>query len=109
MSDCVRDHPDGAVLLIRVVTGASSAQVVGFRGDELKVRVCSPPVDGRANEEVVRVVARALGVRIRELELIAGHSGRSKQVLVALAAPELRRRVDLLVQPVIGTQPAGER
>lgn len=83
--------------MVRVTTGASTAQVVGLQGAELKVRLCSPPVDGRANEELVRVVAAALQVRPREVELIAGHSARSKQLLVALAAPELSRRVEGLL------------
>ncbi|MCE9622119.1 MAG: DUF167 domain-containing protein [Actinomycetia bacterium] len=95
--DCVREHPDGAILLVRVIPGASAAKVVGLQGESLKVRVCSPPVDGRANEEVLRVVAGALQVKIREVELIAGHSGRSKQILVALPAAELRRRLEDLL------------
>lgn len=112
MSDCVREHPDGAVLQIRVVPGASSAKVVGRHGAELKVRVCSPPVDGRANDEVIQVVAAALRVRAREIELIAGHSARSKQLLFGLPAIELRRRVESLTNPVdpaIGTLSAPER
>lgn len=80
-----------------MTTGASTALVVGLQGAELKVRLCSPPVDGRANEELVRVVANAVRVKSREVELIAGHSGRSKQLLVALSAPELSRRIDELL------------
>lgn len=99
MSPCVRESADGAVLSVRVTTGASAASVVGLHGAELKVRLCSPPVDGRANEELVRVVAAALRVRPREVELIAGHSARSKQLLVALPAPELSRRLEALLAP----------
>jgi len=105
LADCVREHGDSALLQIRVVPGASAARVAGWRGDELKVRVCSPPVDGRANEEAVRVVAAALDLRVREIELVAGHSARSKQLLVALPAAELRRRV----QSVMSTPGAGQR
>ena len=105
MRGCIREHANGSLLFVRVVPGASSAQIVGYQGDELKVRVCSPPVDGRANEEVVRVIASALEIRSREIELVAGHSARSKQLLVALATGELRRRVQLL----IGTHTATER
>lgn len=101
----IREHADGSLLRVRVVPGASSAQIIGYRGDELRVRVCSPPIDGRANEEVVRLLASALAIRGREIEMVGGHSARSKQLLVALPADELRRRVQLL----IGTRTATER
>ena len=105
--DCVRDHPDGSLLLVRVVPGASVAQISGTHGNdpvELKVRVCTPPVDGRANDEVVRVVAAALKLRGREVALVAGHAARSKQLAIALPAVELRRRVRLLIGACVVTE-----
>lgn len=96
----MRPHGDGAVIAIRVVPGASAAKLAGMHGDELKVRVCSPPVDGRANEELLGVVAAALGVRPREVTLLAGHAARSKQVLVALTAAEVERRLVAAIGPL---------
>ena len=100
MTDIVRPHPDGAVLAVRVVPGASAAKVVGLHGDELKVKVCSPPLDGRANEELLSVVAAALGLRSREVSLLSGHTSRSKQVLVGLPAAEVERRLATTIGPV---------
>jgi uncharacterized protein (TIGR00251 family) len=93
MSGPVRVHPDGAVVAVRAVPGASRSAVVGLHGDELKVRVCSPPVDGRANEEVCAVLAEALGLRPREVQLLQGHSARSKVVLVPLPVGEVEHRL----------------
>ena len=70
------------VVAVRVVPGAGRSQITGVRGDELHVRVSAPPVDGRANEEVCRVLAAALGVRRRQVELRSGHRSRSKTLLV---------------------------
>jgi len=101
----VREHGAGAVVAVRAVPGASRAEVVGRHGDELRIRVCSPPVDGRANDEVCRVLADALGLRAREVTLLSGHAARSKQVAVALDAAEVRRRL----APWIGPIGAAER
>ena len=100
MTQVVRPHPDGAVLAVRVVPGASAAKVVGLFGDELKVRVCSPPLDGRANEELLGVVAAALGLRPREVSLLSGHTSRSKQVLVGLPVDEVQRRLATTIGPL---------
>jgi uncharacterized protein (TIGR00251 family) len=101
----VRAHPDGAVVAVRAVPGASRSAIVGLHGEELKVRVCSPPVDGRANDEVCSVLAEALGLRNREVQLVQGHSARSKVLLVALGAEEAERRL----QGWIGRSEAPER
>ena len=90
---------------MRAVPGASAAKVMGLHGDELRVRVCSPPIDGRANEELCDVLARALGLRAREVSVVVGHTARSKQVLVARSADEVRA----LLSPWIGRSDPSER
>ena len=83
--------PDGAVwlLAVRVQPGASRTGAVGPTGpagEELKVRLASPPVDGRANDELVRWVAKTLGVPRSAVELVRGATSRSKVVRVDLSA-----------------------
>ncbi len=101
----MRAQGDGAVVAVRAVPGASAAAIVGLHGDELRVRVCSPPVDGRANDEVCVVLASALGLRARDVTLVSGRRARSKQLAVALDADEVRRRL----APWIGSFGAAER
>lgn len=84
-------------MAVRAVPGASRAKVVGLHGDELRIRVCSPPVDGRANVELCTVLADTLGVRTREVTVVAGHTARSKQLLVALPPDEVRRRLEPVI------------
>ncbi len=97
MSGPLRAHPEGAVVAVRAQPGASRASIVGVVGDELKVRVCSPPVDGRANAELLAVLADALGVKPRELELVAGEAARSKQVLVRLPLAAAQARLHAVI------------
>jgi uncharacterized protein (TIGR00251 family) len=105
MADPVRPHPDGTVVAVRAVPGASAAKVMGLHGDELRVRVCSPPIDGRANDELCEVLAAALGLRARDVTVVAGHSSRSKLLLVA--APQAD--VWAALSPWIGRSEAPER
>ena len=96
----IRPHPDGCVVAVRVVPGASAAKVVGLHGDELKIKVCSPPLDGRANAEVEAVLAAACGLRARDVALVAGHTSRSKSLVVALSAEEVIRRLERWISPL---------
>ena len=81
------------MVAVRAVPGASAAKVVGMHGAELRIRVCSPPVDGRANEELCAVLAADLGLRPRDVTILTGHGARSKQLLVALPADAVRVRL----------------
>jgi hypothetical protein len=74
---------DGALIFsVRVVPRASKSQLAGLFEGALRVRVAAPPVDGAANEELIRLLARALKVPARAVEISGGHTGRLKQVRV---------------------------
>ena len=76
------------LLSVRVQPGASrtgEAGPTGPEGAELKVRLASPPVDGRANDELVRWLAKELGVPRSAVTLVRGQTSRSKQVRVDIA------------------------
>lgn len=61
---------------------------MGTHGDALKVRVTAPPEGGRANDEVIRLLAGALGVPRSAVEIVAGHTSRRKRVRVFGVTPE---------------------
>lgn len=80
---------DGALIFtVRVVARASRSCVVGEHDGNLRVRLAAPPVDGAANEELVRVVARALDLPARAVEIMSGHASKVKQVRARGAARE---------------------
>ena len=83
-------------IAFKAVPNASRSEVVGWVGDAVKVKVQSPPVDGRANEELIRFLAEALGVKRSALRLAAGASSRLKQVEVSgLSRDAALRRLGL--------------
>lgn len=70
------------LLTIRVVPRASKDEVSGVLGDALKIRLCAPPVEGKANEALVRFLAKTLNVPPRGVEILHGETGRTKRILV---------------------------
>ena len=73
---------DGCRLQVQVVPRASRTQLGGIHGDALKLKVAAPPVEGAANEEVIRFLARRLGVRRDAVGIVSGATGRRKVVVV---------------------------
>lgn len=68
-----------------VQPGAARTEVTGMHDGCLRLRVAAPPVDGRANEEIVRWLARRLGVPRAQVVIGAGSSGRRKTVALRAA------------------------
>ena len=79
---------------LRVSPGARSAQVVGRHGEAWKVRVAAPPEGDRANEAVVRLLARTLSLPRDAVTLVSGHGARDKIVqLTGLDSAQIERRL----------------
>jgi uncharacterized protein (TIGR00251 family) len=74
---------DDLLLSVQVVPRASRSEIVGEHDGSLRVRIAAPPVDGAANEELTRVLAKAFKVPRAAVKLVAGQSGRLKQVRIA--------------------------
>lgn len=85
-----REEAAGAaiVLSLHVQPGAKRSAVAGAHGDALKIRLAAPPVDGKANAELVRFLADAFGVPLRNVALVRGDTSRTK--VVRIAQPRLR-------------------
>ena len=74
---------DGLAMDIQAQPGAKRTEVVGLYGDCIKVRLASPPVDGKANECLIEFLARQLGVKRSQITIARGTSSRRKTVFVA--------------------------
>jgi uncharacterized protein (TIGR00251 family) len=85
----VQDTKDGAILTVHLQPRASTTEYVGIHGDAIKIRVAAPPVDGAANDELIRFLARQLSIPTASVRIHSGASGRHKRVLVKGVAAEL--------------------
>ena len=84
-----------ALLKIRVIPRARKTEWGGQRGEALVVRLQAPPVEGAANEALLKFLAKELGVRAGDLEMVAGDKARDKVVRVeGMTAEEAERRLN---------------
>jgi uncharacterized protein (TIGR00251 family) len=71
------------MLQIQAQPGAKRTEVVGLYGECIKVRLASPPVEGKANACLIEFLARRLGVNRGQISIARGMSSRRKSVFVA--------------------------
>lgn len=72
-----------ARLEVRAKPGSSRSAVLGVREGVVDVALAAPPVDGAANDELVRLFARVLDVARRDVTIVRGQSSRTKLVAVS--------------------------
>ena len=93
--------PDGTLLKLRVTPGAKKSEIMGEAGGRLRIRLQAPPVEGKANRELVRFIARELGLKKNRVALAGGEKSREKTVLlIDLPLPEAQARL----QSVLGEE-----
>jgi len=61
---------------------ASSDEIVGIHGDRLKLRITAPPIDGKANEHIVKWLSKLFGVPKSDIEILQGELGRQKTLRI---------------------------
>ncbi|MBG6248877.1 MULTISPECIES: DUF167 family protein YggU [Symbiopectobacterium] len=74
--------PDGLVIRLYIQPKASRDQIVGLHGDELKVAITAPQVDGQANAHLVKYLAKQFRVAKGAVSIEKGELGRHKQIRI---------------------------
>lgn len=96
----ISDCHEGCIIAIRAAPRASRNQIQGLYGDTLKIRLKAPPVDGKANKELVAFMAECMGIPTQQLELLTGDHGRLKRILVRnRTALSVREQLNKYVAP----------
>ena len=94
------EDTDAVLLPIRVKPRAARTRLAGERGDRLLIDVTAPPLDGRANEAVCRLLAKALGIASGRVTIAGGERGRDKLVRIEeLSAGEVAASLGLGDRP----------
>ena len=86
------------MLAVRVTPRSAKPGIGGWREgaegrEELEVRVAEAPADGAANEAVLKLIAKALGISRAEARIVAGATSRHKRVAIPFDVDEARRRL----------------
>lgn len=78
----VQANKEGVLLTVHVQPKARRTECMGFYGDALKIRIAAPPIDGAANDELIRFLADRCSVPRAGIAIQAGAHGRQKRVSV---------------------------
>ncbi len=82
MVDWYRQSGEAISLTLHVQPGAKRSGIAGLHGEALKLRLAAPPVEGRANEALLKYIAELFKVPLRQVELKQGAQSRHKVVIV---------------------------
>lgn len=82
MAGWFRKDGDAVILAIHAQPGAKRSEVAGLHGEALKIRLAAPPIEGKANDALLRFIAERFAVPLRNVELLRGAQSRHKMVKI---------------------------
>lgn len=88
MAPWYRRSGETMTLTLHVQPGAKRSEISGLHGDALKIKLAAPPIEGRANEALLKYIARLFAVPLRQVELKQGAQSRHKIVAISGSAVE---------------------
>lgn len=90
MAEWYRHNGTTLTLTLHVQPGAKRSELSGLHGDALKLRLAAPPVEGRANEALLKFIAALFEVPLRQVTLKQGGQSRHKvvEIIGSNIAPE---------------------
>jgi uncharacterized protein len=86
-----RETTGAVTVRVHLVPNAARTQMDGLHDGVLKLRLHAPPVNGKANDALVRWLATTLEVRLADIELVRGHTSRRKALRVSASAANTAR------------------
>ncbi|MDY0042634.1 MAG: DUF167 domain-containing protein [Desulforhabdus sp.] len=94
------EHAQGSVIQILVQPRASKNELAGVHEGLLKIRLTAPPVEGEANKECIKFMAKLFDIAKSNFEIIQGHKSRRKTILIkGLSCETIKRTLVLKGTP----------
>ncbi len=88
-----REDSAPVTLSVRIQPRASKNEIVAMEGGGLKIRLTAPPVDGAANEALIKFLATVMSVPKSHIEIVSGHTSREKIVRISGINDEEMKRL----------------
>lgn len=89
----IKDQQDGVTIDVRVTPRSSANSIAGLKEDRLVIKLASPPVEGRANKELLKFLGKVLDKAPSSITIVRGGSSREKTLHVAGLDAETARRL----------------
>jgi uncharacterized protein len=85
----------GSMLRVRVNPKSSKNEILGWKDDELQIKLTAPPIDGAANSALIKFISNWIGIRKSDIKLISGEKSRNKCLYIDnLDLEEIKKRVN---------------
>lgn len=94
----MKETREGVLLPVKVIPKSSKSAIVGWEGDELKIRIKAPPHEGEANEELIRFLSKIWKIPKTLLSIESGLASRHKKILIQGVSLE---RIKTLIAPFL--------
>lgn len=88
---------DELIIDIYVQPGAKISQIIGVHGERLKIKISSPPVDGKANHEVIEFFSQLLNISRRDISLVSGEKSRNKRVKIIGSSEIIKQQIQGII------------
>ena len=90
----IKDDTTGIEFNVRVIPRSSRSEIVGELNGAVKVRLASPPVDGAANAELIKLLSKSLGVPKSAVTIVSGVTSKTKRLRVdGVTDQQLRKAI----------------
>lgn len=92
----MNETSDGVEIRVRAVPRASKNKIQGIHDGALKIRLTTPPVDGKANQALIKFLSKTLKISKSQITLAQGETSRHKTLQIhGISAKDLRTRLKL--------------
>jgi uncharacterized protein len=91
--DKLRAYDGGVILSVSITPNGSKNELVEWKGEVLKIRIAAPPVDGKANKELLSFLADVLSLSPSSLTIKNGHASKKKLIEIPLDQAIIRNRL----------------
>ena len=96
MLEWMNETADGLEVRIKAVPRASKDEIQGLHDGALKIRLTTPPVDGKANQALIKFLSKQLNISKAQIELTQGETSRSKILRISgITAKQIHERLRL--------------
>lgn len=68
---------------VQIQPGSSKDQIIGLHNGRLKIKISAPPVDGKANQNLIEFIAKALGVSKSKIDIVKGRTSKLKTLKIS--------------------------
>lgn len=75
-------------LAVKIVPKSSSNQILGWEGEELKIKIAAVPEKGEANEELIHFLAKTFKIAKSQIQLVKGQTSRHKKLRITNLSEE---------------------